>query len=114
MSFFHTIIKLFTTNKKLFYLILLKYFLSLKVILGAFLHDIGHLVGFDGNVTLMVTDGQILGTKDHEIVGANFLRQCGFDSQISDIVLHHVDAKRYLVYKNPLYFEGKLIFSCLK
>lgn len=95
-------------------MILLKYFLSLKVILGAFFHDIGHLVGFDGNVTLMVTDGQILGTKDHEIVGANFLRQCGFDSQISDIVLHHVDAKRYLVYKNPLYFEGKLIFSCLK
>jgi metal-dependent HD superfamily phosphatase/phosphodiesterase len=47
------------------------------VILGAFLHDIGHLVGKDKNLEDMVTDGVIIGTQDHDKVGENFLKDLG-------------------------------------
>ena len=47
------------------------------MILGAFLHDIGHLVGKDKNLEDMVTDGVIIGTQNHDKVGENFLRDLG-------------------------------------
>lgn len=47
------------------------------MILGAFLHDIGHLVGKDNNLEDMVTDGMIVGTQDHDKVGEIFLKDLG-------------------------------------
>lgn len=49
----------------------------MQVVLGAFLHDIGHLVGKDNHLEDMITDGVIIGTQDHDKVGEKFLRDLG-------------------------------------
>ena len=67
------------------------------VIIGALLHDIGHLL--DGEN--MYTDGLNLGVKNHEKIGADYLRNMGFDAKICKLVEKHVDTKRYLLYKQP-------------
>ncbi|KAG0726847.1 hypothetical protein GWK47_035786 [Chionoecetes opilio] len=40
-----------------------------KVVLGALLHDVGHLVGLRDDHAPMVTQGVTLGTPRHEYVG---------------------------------------------
>ena len=40
-----------------------------------------------------------IGTRTHEKVGADFLRQLGFPLCVLELVEGHVKAKRYLVYK---------------
>ena len=47
------------------------------MILGAFLHDVGHLVGKEKKLEDMVTDGVIIGTQDHDKVGEDFLKDLG-------------------------------------
>lgn len=61
------------------------------MILGAFLHDIGHLVGKDKNLEDMVTDGVIIGTQDHDQVGENFLKDLGrfLGQPIIDVPVHY-------------------------
>lgn len=44
------------------------------------------------------------GTVDHEKLGADFLREQGFSEKVAQLIEHHVNAKRYLVYKHPEYF----------
>ena len=44
------------------------------------------------------------GTVDHERLGADYLRKLGFSEKVAQLIEHHVNAKRYLVYKNPKYF----------
>ena len=39
------------------------------------------------------------GVKDHEIVGAMFLKKLGFMDRLCYLVQSHVQAKRYLCYK---------------
>ncbi|KAL4222739.1 hypothetical protein ACF0H5_018780 [Mactra antiquata] len=78
---------------------------SNQVILAAFLHDIGHLLGIDKNLPEMVTDGQNIGTKDHDVIGGQYLKDKGFSDIVCDIVAGHVQAKRYLVYKYQDYYE---------
>lgn len=68
-------------------------------VLGAFLHDVGHLVGLEQKMESMSAFGKSLGTKTHEKVGEDFLKQLGFPKSVTDFVRGHVDAKRYLVYK---------------
>jgi len=71
------------------------------VILAAFLHDVGHIcVAAQEN---NVMDGW--GIKDHEEVGGDFLRERGFSKRLSRLVESHVEAKRYLTWKDPLYYE---------
>ncbi|KAM7438922.1 hypothetical protein ABFA07_011623 [Porites harrisoni] len=70
-----------------------------EVILGVFLHDIGHLVGFDRDLPPMAD----VGTNAHEIVGEQFLKDLGFPEGVTSFVRGHVDAKRYLVFKYPDY-----------
>ena len=68
-------------------------------ILAALLHDVGHLVA----------DGPQmggLGTERHEEVGAALLVDCGFGTEISDLVALHVAAKRYLVAVDPAYRDA--------
>jgi len=72
-----------------------------EVILAAFLHDIGHIcvaVEADNHM-----DGW--GIKDHEEEGATFLRERGFSKRLVRLVESHVEAKRYLTWKNPEYYD---------
>ena len=73
-----------------------------EVILGSLFHDIGHLIGLDKNLEHMAKG---IGIKRHDIVGAEFLRQLGFPESLCQFVRHHVDAKRYLVYKRKDYHD---------
>merc|ERR1711892_702286 len=76
------------------------------VIIGAFLHDIGHLLGMERSLPLMEQNGIPLGTVDHDEVGENFLKYLGFPSEVTQFVRGHVQAKRYLVYKYPDYHSS--------
>src|SRR5580698_10121692 len=71
------------------------------VILAAFLHDIGHISEAAKGDNEM--DG--FGIKDHEELGAEFLRGKGFSKKIARLVESHVEAKRYLTLKDPLYYS---------
>ncbi len=69
-----------------------------EFILAAFLHDYGHLCDHDG------MEGY--GVWSHETVGAEALRQMGFSEKIAQLVVNHVEAKRYLVGADSAYFNG--------
>ena len=71
-----------------------------ETVVAAFLHDIGHLLPPELAGGYM--DGY--GTVDHEKLGADFLRERGFSEKVAQLIEHHVNAKRYLVFKNPNYF----------
>jgi phosphonate degradation associated HDIG domain protein len=73
-----------------------------EVQVAAFLHDIGHLMPAQQEEELMA----IYGRKDHEEVAADWLRDQGFPEKVCVLVANHVNAKRYLTYKNPKYFAG--------
>jgi phosphonate degradation associated HDIG domain protein len=72
-----------------------------EVVLAAFLHDIGHLCEEGRGDNEM--DG--FGIKDHEEIGAEFLGMRGFSKKVVRLVESHVEAKRYLTYKNPEYYN---------
>jgi len=72
-----------------------------EVVLAAFLHDIGHLcVAGEGDNEM---DGY--GIRDHEEIGADYLKSRGFSKKIVRLVESHVVAKRYLTFKYPAYYE---------
>jgi 2-amino-1-hydroxyethylphosphonate dioxygenase (glycine-forming) len=73
-----------------------------EVVLAAFLHDIGHISEAANGDNEM--DG--FGIKDHEELGAEFLREKGFSKKITRLVESHVEAKRYLTYKDPAYYAN--------
>lgn len=73
-----------------------------KVQVAAFLHDIGHLMPSEKEEELM----ELYGRKDHEEIAADWLRERGFPEKVCILVANHVNAKRYLTYKNPKYFAG--------
>jgi phosphonate degradation associated HDIG domain protein len=71
-----------------------------EVILAAFLHDIGHI-----SEAASADNGmEGFGIKDHEELGAEFLREKGFSKKIVRLVESHVEAKRYLTVKDPAYY----------
>jgi len=45
------------------------------------------------------------GIVDHEKLGADFLRSQGFSEKIAQLVQNHVEAKRYLTFRYPEYYE---------
>ncbi len=71
-----------------------------EVILAAFLHDFGHLCALPNEDEMPG-----LGILRHEQVGANCLSKLGFSEKICRLVEGHVQAKRYLTFKNSQYFE---------
>jgi len=71
------------------------------VILGALLHDIGHLCEHLYQVERM----NHFGVVDHEEIGKKYLQQLGFSEKVTQLVVSHVNAKRYLTYKYPDYYE---------
>ncbi len=73
-----------------------------EVILSAFFHDIGHLCVARTEHNNMGG----LGTKRHEQVGADFLREVGFPERVARLVENHVQAKRYLTFRYPQYYNS--------
>jgi 2-amino-1-hydroxyethylphosphonate dioxygenase (glycine-forming) len=72
-----------------------------EVVLAAFLHDVGHLLPVHDESESM--DGY--GMMDHEKVGAEYLRRVGFSERLCKLIASHVNAKRYLTYKYPEYYN---------
>ena len=68
-----------------------------SLILAALLHDVGHFC--DPRAPQMAD----LGVRQHETVGADYLRACGLDEAVATLVANHVNAKRYLVAARPAY-----------
>ncbi|HUB62774.1 MAG TPA: HD domain-containing protein [Puia sp.] len=80
-----------------------------EVVLAAFLHDIGHISGSrerPGSASASREEMDGYGIKDHEELGAEFLREKGFSKKIARLVESHVEAKRYLTYKDPAYYAN--------
>ena len=85
-----------------------------EVILAAFLHDIGHISEAAKDAAHAGTDAAhagsddhrmgAFGVKDHEELGAEFLREKGFSKKVCRLVESHVEAKRYLTAKDPAYY----------
>jgi len=72
-----------------------------EVVLAAFLHDVGHLLPIQHASESM--DGY--GMMDHEKVGAQYLLRMGFSERMCKLIASHVNAKRYLTWKYPEYYE---------
>jgi len=78
-----------------------------EVVLAAFFHDIGH-------ICVQTTTEQSMagyGVKSHEKIGADYLREKGFPERVAKLVENHVQAKRYLTFKFPPYFENLSVAS---
>ena len=71
-----------------------------EFILGCFLHDVGHLVALDKNLTT-----NNLGCPNHDVIGANYLKSLGFSDLIIECCKSHAKAKRYLVTTDKQYYN---------
>lgn len=77
-----------------------------EIILGAFLHDIGHLFEYQNpNLDIMEINNVNYGVKNHEKVGADYLRKLDFSEITCSLVENHIKIKRYLLTKNSDYME---------
>lgn len=72
-----------------------------EVVLAAFFHDIGHICVMDAEHQSMGG----FGVKSHEKIGADYLRACGFPERVAKLVENHVQAKRYLTFRYPEYYQ---------
>ena len=72
-----------------------------EVILAAFFHDIGHLCEHIMEVDYMDEYGIV----DHEKIGAEYLAGKGFSKKITSLIASHVEAKRYLTFAYPDYYN---------
>lgn len=72
---------------------------DIDITIGAFLHDIGHLLKHEQNTIPMGSFGVV----NHEGIGAAYLKEKGFSKRICAIVANHVAAKRYLVATDKMY-----------
>lgn len=72
------------------------------LILGALLHDIGHLIVFENKSLETMGD---YGVMNHENIGAKYLGNYGFNDNICEFVSYHIRTKRYLITKNPEYYN---------
>lgn len=72
---------------------------DIDLIIGAFLHDIGHLLKH-----LQATEAMgDYGVVNHEGIGAKYLQAKGFSDRVCAMVDMHVQAKRYLVSTDVTY-----------
>ena len=76
---------------------------SRDIILAALFHDLGHLIEFDEESKIEKMGD--VGVKNHEQVGADYLRDLNIPYPIPELVEGHVSAKRYLTYKYPNYHD---------
>lgn len=80
-----------------------------ELILGSFLHDIGHLLKHVEATEAMGNYGVV----NHEGLGAKYLKEKGFSNRICAMVENHVNAKRYLVMADDTY-QAKLSEASLQ
>lgn len=78
-------------------------YLQNSVIVSAFLHDIGHLIGLKTKDNEMIDEQGLLGIQNHELLGSRWLHDKGFSKIIQYLVKNHVNAKRYLCTTNDTY-----------
>jgi len=74
---------------------------SPAVITAALLHDVGHLIAEE------LSDPTVLAHKDdlHQFISIPFLRP-HFNDNVLNAIKFHVDAKRYLCFIEPLYWDS--------
>jgi len=82
---------------------------DMELVIGAFLHDVGHLLRYKMQTEAM---GQY-GVLNHEGLGGQYLRSSGFAERVCAMVDQHVAAKRYLVSTDPTY-KSKLSEASLQ
>lgn len=70
-----------------------------EFVVAALFHDIGHLAGHWLDLPTM----DHVGVLNHEGIGATVMKNLGFTDRVCDLIRHHVDAKRYLRYKDSSY-----------
>ncbi|GJJ06627.1 hypothetical protein Clacol_000821 [Clathrus columnatus] len=73
-------------------------------IVAALLHDVGQFIPQDTEALLY--NGEKVGRRGHEVIGANYLRSLGFNQKVCQLVEAHVIAKRYLCAVSPSYHSG--------
>eukprot|EP01040_Poterioochromonas_malhamensis_P020401 gene20401-24338_t len=74
-----------------------------EFILAALFHDIGHALGLEAQVEMKMDN---CGIMHHEDIGGDFLHALGFSRRVCELVRNHVQAKRYLCYSKPEYYNG--------
>lgn len=79
---------------------------SEEVILASLLHDIGHY--FSPIKQYKMAD---LGIVHHEWIGAKIAYDLHFSAKVALLIGYHVDAKRYLAAKKPLYYKRLSVAS---
>ncbi len=72
--------------------------------LAAFLHDIGHIIPLLADEVTGERMGEF-GMEQHDQIGADYLERVGFPAVVATCAKNHVNAKRYLCYQEPGYFE---------
>jgi len=70
------------------------------LVLAALLHDVGHLLEHDAAI---LEGGESYGAKQHDLLGAAYLRARGFPERGCAAIAAHVTAKRYLCFAEPGY-----------
>ena len=71
--------------------------------IASLLHDVGHMLGSEAGFGIGM-DG--CGIPNHELIGQHFLDSLGgIHPRVSWLVGNHVNAKRYLVWKYPDYYD---------
>lgn len=78
-----------------------------ELVLAAFCHDVGHFCAPLTAANSMAG----LGRQGHEQVGAHWLRRLGFSDRLAGLVARHVQAKRYLCWRDAVYLSGLSLAS---
>ena len=71
-----------------------------EVILAAFFHDIGYLIHSETKDTMGA-----YGRVNHEKEAGAFIRRMGFSEKVASLAEQHVNAKRYLTFADPEYYN---------
>ena len=82
--------------------------LKVEIILGAFLHDVGHLLLYEDEDLEAIGN---VGIKNHEETGGLFLEKMGFSDLICQLVKNHVLTKRYLITTKEGYYDSLSVIS---
>jgi len=77
--------------------------IKIELVLGAFLHDVGHLMFFE-NIQLETMG--CVGVKNHEEIGALFLEELNFPDLTCQLVRNHIVTKRYLITMRKDYYQN--------
>ena len=79
-----------------------------ELVIGSLLHDFGKIVimyNAKNGQHVPERGGSTESSKNHEPLGAEFLKKLGFSERVQEICRGHVKAKRYLCAKDLSYYE---------